>query len=169
MLDVFKGSPASLIYIERLRVLAKEKSSQIVSFYKDKFGNEDTQSVVSGGGNITSRSTAAQRASVRPSASKEQYQQKLKEIEDSKREKEFLKKRTQALVQALTKSSDKIEILNKNKGQVSIEPNYIQKPEIIMDDIHSEIDRASAFSGIPSSLSSALSNTTQGNNDNLYL
>lgn len=49
MLDSFKGSPASLIYIERLRVLAKEKSTEIVAFYKEQYGKhpDDATSVVS--------------------------------------------------------------------------------------------------------------------------
>lgn len=69
----------------------------------------------------------------------------------------------------MSKSQDKIDFISKNNkysGVAAIQPNYLNKHEIVMDDIHSDIDRESACPSLPSSLSSALSQTTQGANDN---
>lgn len=133
-----------------------------MQFHKEKFGKhpDDASSMVSG---APSQRSSTTNSALKSRPTKDMYEAKLKEIEDQKREKEFLKKRTQALVQAMRKSQDKIDLISKDakySGVAALEPNYMQKHEIVMDDIHSDIDRESFCPSIPSSLSSALSQTT---------
>ena len=94
----FTGSPTMQIYLDRLRILAREKYNEIMKIYQAKRNSSAKSCASSKSGTSVPRgsgTTGGQRMS------SVLYQEKLNEIEESIKEKELLKRRTDALIKAL--------------------------------------------------------------------
>ena len=98
------------IYLDRLRILAREKYNEIMKVYQSRRTTSAKSCASSKSGASVPRgsgTTGGQRMS------SVIYQEKLNEIEESIKEKELLKRRTDALIKALntTNTEQKLDFL----------------------------------------------------------